>query len=104
MSTTQPRIPSRRAARATRAVLRFVAAVLITSGILLLADAGLTLAWQEPISAFLAQQAQNGLENQLGLDRSLVAAEERAVAQTRGLHARLARLAALEERRPRTGH
>src|SRR3954469_2884999 len=48
-----------------RAVLHFVASVLITSGILMLADAGLTLAWQEPISAFLAQQQQNALGDEL---------------------------------------
>ena len=104
MTTTRPRSQSRPGIRALRAGLRFVAAVLITSGILLLVDAGLTLAWQEPISAFLAQEAQDGLQNQLGRDRSLVAAEERAVAQIRGLHARLARLAALESHRVRTGH
>ena len=37
-----------------RPVLRFVASVLITSGILMLIDAGLTLTWQEPVSAFIA--------------------------------------------------
>jgi sortase A len=48
-----------------RAVLHFIASVLITSGILMLADAGLTLAWQEPVSAFLAQQQQDALGNKL---------------------------------------
>jgi sortase A len=48
-----------------RAVLHFIASVLITSGILMLADAGLTLAWQEPVSAFLAQQQQNALGDEL---------------------------------------
>jgi sortase A len=48
-----------------RAVLHFVASVLITSGILMLADAGLTLAWQEPVSAFLAQRQQDELANKL---------------------------------------
>jgi sortase A len=46
-------------------VLHFVASVLITSGILMLADAGLTLAWQEPISAFLAQRQQDALGDEL---------------------------------------
>jgi sortase A len=56
-------MPRRR--HGVRAVLHFVASVLITSGILMLADAGLTLAWQEPVSAFLAQQQQNALGNKL---------------------------------------
>jgi len=48
-----------------RAVPRFVASVLILSGILLMADAGVTLAWQEPISAFLADRQQAELEEDL---------------------------------------
>jgi sortase A len=47
-----------------RAVLRFVAAVMMVSGVLLIADAGLTLAWQEPISAYLAGQDQAALKHQ----------------------------------------
>ena len=39
-----------------RVVLRFVASVMMVSGLLLIADAGVTLAWQEPVSAFLAQK------------------------------------------------
>lgn len=48
-----------------RAVLRFVAHVLIVSGVLLISDAGVTLAWQEPISAFSANREQNALKRQL---------------------------------------
>jgi sortase A len=44
-------------------VLRFVAAVMMVSGVLLIADAGLTLAWQEPISAYLAGQSQSALKH-----------------------------------------
>jgi sortase A len=47
-----------------RAVLRFVASVLMVSGVLLIADAGLTLAWQEPVSAYLAGQEQDALKHQ----------------------------------------
>src|SRR2546430_2348158 len=43
---------------ASRAVLRFVAWVMIVSGLLLITDAVLTLAWQEPISAYLANRQQ----------------------------------------------
>jgi sortase A len=48
-----------------RAVLRFAGAVLMTSGVLLVADAGLTLIWQEPVSALLASREQRALERQL---------------------------------------
>jgi sortase A len=51
-----------------RAVLRFVGAVLAVSGVLLLADVGLTLVWQEPVSAFLAARAQDGLERELHVE------------------------------------
>jgi sortase A len=45
-----------------RATLRFVASVMMLSGVLLLADAGLTLAWQEPISAYMAGKQQSTLK------------------------------------------
>jgi sortase A len=48
-----------------RRLLRFAAHVLIVSGILLIIDAGVTLAWQEPISAFTAERNQSALQQQL---------------------------------------
>lgn len=36
-----------------------------TSGVLLLADAGITLAWQEPVSALIALRQQSQLEDEL---------------------------------------
>lgn len=48
-----------------KAVLRFVASVLIVSGLLMLADAGATLLWQEPVSALLAGREQGQLEDAL---------------------------------------
>jgi sortase A len=48
-----------------RAVLRFIASVMMTSGVLLVADAALTLAWQEPISALVTLREQAKLEDQL---------------------------------------
>jgi sortase A len=48
-----------------RSVLRFVASVLTVSGILLIADAGATLAWQEPISYVTSLVRQNALESAL---------------------------------------
>jgi sortase A len=48
-----------------RAVLRFVASVMIVSGALLIADAAITLLWQEPVSAVVAERQQNQLEKEL---------------------------------------
>jgi sortase A len=45
-----------------RAVLRFVASVMMVSGTLLIADAGVTLLWQEPVSAFVANREQGQLK------------------------------------------
>ena len=45
-----------------RAVLRFVASVMMVSGTLLIADAAVTLLWQEPVSAFVAERPQGKLE------------------------------------------
>ena len=48
-----------------RPVLRAFSTVLIAAGVLLLADAGLTLAWQEPVSALYARMTQNALGDDL---------------------------------------
>ncbi len=43
-------------------MLRFVASVMMVSGVLLIADAGITLLWQEPVSAFVANREQGELK------------------------------------------
>jgi sortase A len=48
-----------------RAVLRFVASVMIVSGVLLIAEAGITLLWQEPVSAVVAEREQAALKDAL---------------------------------------
>ncbi|HEX8207986.1 MAG TPA: class E sortase [Solirubrobacteraceae bacterium] len=48
-----------------RSALRAFSTVLIAAGVLLLADAGLTLAWQEPVSALYAKLTQNALGGDL---------------------------------------
>jgi sortase A len=48
-----------------RAALRALSTVLIVAGVLLLADAGLTLAWQEPVSALYAKVTQDRLDGEL---------------------------------------
>jgi sortase A len=46
-----------------RAALRFVASVMIVSGTLLIADAAVTLLWQEPVSAYVAERNQGKLKD-----------------------------------------
>jgi sortase A len=48
-----------------RAVLRFVASVMMVSGALLITDAAVTLLWQEPVSAFVAERQQAALKTAL---------------------------------------
>ena len=48
-----------------RRILRILSVSLITAGIVILLDAGITLAWQEPISAFYGSIRQNQAESQL---------------------------------------
>jgi len=48
-----------------RAVVRFVASVMMVSGVLLIADAAVTLLWQEPVSAVIAKRQQVRLEEAL---------------------------------------
>jgi sortase A len=81
-------------------VLRFVASVLITSGLLMLVDAGLSVAWQEPVSAFMASREQDKLAHRLDRLDEALAVDERSVRPDR--HA-LARLARLQRRRTQTG-
>jgi sortase A len=45
-----------------RAVLRFLASVLMVSGVLLIGDAAATVLWQEPVSAVVAERHQSNLE------------------------------------------
>jgi sortase A len=49
----------------TRRALRTLSTVLIISGVLMLSDAGLTLVWQEPVSAVYAKIVQGGLGGDL---------------------------------------
>jgi len=48
-----------------RRALRAISTVLIVAGVLMIADAGVTLAWQEPVSALLARIEQDKLSGQL---------------------------------------
>ena len=48
-----------------RAGLRFMASVMMVSGALLITDAVVTLLWQEPVSAFVAEREQAALKDAL---------------------------------------
>ena len=93
-----------RKGKIARPVLRFMASVLITSGILMLVDAALTLTWQEPVSAYFAQRSQDHLNDELKQEAPQVEADKRTVASIRNERARLKRLAELARHRARTGH
>src|SRR5205807_3960844 len=84
-------------------VLRALSSVLIVAGALLLLDAGLTLVWQEPLSALYARIHQDRLAGQLDRLRNLDQLQLRALARLRTERRRIAFLARAEQRRVGTG-
>ena len=73
------------------------------SGVLLLVDAGLTLAWQEPVSAFMASREQSALGKELnGLDKQALL-DKQSLASERDVERRLAKQARLQARRDEEG-
>jgi sortase A len=88
-----------------RRTLRGLSTVLIVAGALLIADAGVTLAWQEPVSALYARMTQNRLDGQLRrLERQAPSSLElKALASLHGERRRLGFLARRLDRRVRTG-
>jgi sortase A len=68
-------------------VLRIVSIMLITAGLVVLADAGLTLVWQEPLSAAYGALKQGQAEDQLNkLDEQYPTPEDlAAIAGVRGI-------------------
>jgi len=58
-----------------RALIRFLGAVLATSGALLVGDAAVTLTWQEPVSALFAARSQGALESELAAESHAFARE-----------------------------
>jgi sortase A len=84
-----------------RRSLRVLSTVMIVAGIVLLADAGVTLLWQEPVSAVYAGIQQGRLSDRLDeLERApLAPAEQRALERIRDPARRLAfRARALDRR------
>ena len=84
-------------------MLRFVASVLIVSGVLMLADAGVTLAWQEPVSAFMAARDQGELEDELESQASSAVRDKQLTASIRDVKRRIKRLAELDRKRTDDG-
>ncbi len=89
-----------------RPLLRTFAGVLIVAGALLIADAGLTLLWQEPVSALYAHVQQGRLDDQLAqLERTPASPVERhALLSLPPGARRLAFAARALDRRLRPGH
>jgi sortase A len=85
--------------------LRALSTILIVAGALLVIDAGLTLVWQEPVSAFIANREQGRLEDRLReLERSLPSPlEQRALATLHGSRRRMAFLARAQRRHSHKG-
>lgn len=88
MTATAPRAAGPRSRRG----VRVLANVLIVAGVLLLADAGLTLLWQEPVSALYTHVRQGKLADRLAqLERTpLAPVERRAMEQLPDTSQRLA--------------
>src|SRR5215210_6367901 len=86
-----------------RQTLRALSTVLIVSGAMLIADAGLTLIWQEPISAVYAKLQQRHLAGPLNHLENLTDLQLRALERLRTENRRIAFLARLLRRRAEPG-
>jgi sortase A len=97
--------PTARRDSRVRRLLRACSTILIVAGLLMLADAGVTLAWQEPISALLARIAQDKLAGQLQrIERTgPTAVQRRALATLHDQPRRIAFLARVARREAKTG-
>ena len=88
-----------------RRALRGLSSVMIVAGVVLLADAGVTLLWQEPVSAVYAQLQQGRLADQLEEleEAPLAPAEQRALDRIPDERRRLAFRARAFDRRVDAG-
>ena len=98
--TTSGRRPSRR-----RRLLRDLSSVLILSGLLLLIDAGVTLVWQEPVTAAIGLVMRGQVDTRyLSYSTAPLSVIDReALAGLRSRRERIAYLARREQRQLRTG-
>lgn len=88
-----------------RRALRALSTVLIVAGVLMIADAGITLAWQEPVSALLARIEQSKLSGQLERieQRGPTPVQRRVLAALASQRRRIEFLAREARRTARTG-
>ena len=87
-----------------RRTLRGLSSVLIISGLLMILDAGLTLLWQEPVSALYARFNQRALAGQLAGLENLTQLQLRTLDRLRTERRRIAFLARAQRQRARPGH
>jgi sortase A len=85
-----------------RRFIRDVSSVLIISGALLIADAAVTLLWQEPLTALVGLIKRGQIDKQY-LSSSLTPLDRNALDSLRSLERRVAFLARLEQRHVHTG-
>jgi sortase A len=92
--------PGRRRRRRGRRLVRAVSSLLIACGLLLLTDAGLTLLWQEPITALIGLIERQEIDKRLLSYRTapLTGADRRVLGALRSGRERIAYLAARERR------
>ncbi|HLJ02855.1 MAG TPA: class E sortase [Solirubrobacteraceae bacterium] len=88
-----------------RRLLRDVSSVLIISGLLLLLDAGVTLIWQEPVTAVVALVRQQQIDRRLLSYKTapLTRSDHHVLVSLHTLEQRVAYLARREERQARAG-
>jgi sortase A len=88
-----------------RRSLRAFSTVLIVAGLLMIADAGVTLAWQEPVSALMARLQQDRLSDELEeIEQAApTRVQRRALAALPSQRRRIAFLARDTRRRAREG-
>jgi sortase A len=87
-----------------RRLVRAISSVLILSGLLLVIDAGVTLLWQEPVTAVIGLIKRGEIDHGL-VDRplSLSRLDDQALAGVTGTEGRIAFFARLYDRRAVTG-
>lgn len=88
-----------------RRVLRALSTVLIVAGCLILVDAGVTVAWQEPLTAFTTGRTQAGLQQDLEdlRRRAPTSAEAQALSDLAAEPSRIAFLSRSLRQRARAG-
>jgi sortase A len=105
LAPSEPAQPEARQRRILRRFVRDVSSVLIISGLLLVVDAAVTLAWQEPVTAVIALVRHTEIDKRFLTYRAapLTRVERRVLKTLPDYRARLAFLARREQRQVQTG-